>query len=138
MACTASNNRVVCPRPDKWRELLRKDFSGAVRVVAEELAYHLAAQRPPLKQTANPIHILRSKRAVTRRREPKSGFKHPREMRLVCKTRLECYFDQRSLPSDLFTCKIKSPHEQIAVGACPTHLAKLARKIVACEPCHRF
>ena len=51
MACTASNNRVVCPRPDKGRALLRKDFSGAFRIVAEDLAY--PSRRARLASSAN-------------------------------------------------------------------------------------
>ncbi len=43
---------------------------------------------PGALQTTNPLHLLRSQRTVTRWREPKRGFKHPGEMRLVGKPRL--------------------------------------------------
>ena len=43
---------------------------------------------PGSLQKTSPLHLMRSQRTVTRRREPKRGFKHPGEMRLVGKTRL--------------------------------------------------
>jgi hypothetical protein len=59
-------------------------------------------------------------------------------MRLVCKPGVECHLAQRSAPRDLLARKLKSPPEQVAVGACPTQQAKLAGQIVAGEACHSF
>src|ERR1700740_764225 len=92
---------------------------------------------PPDDKPSAP-HVMRSQRTVTRRCEPKRGFKPPGKMRLVCTTRLEGHIDQRPVPRELGTCKIQTSHEHIAVGAGPVPAAKLTGQRIACESGHGF
>ncbi len=80
-----------------------------------------------------------AQRTIPCRRDPKGGFKHPTEMCLISKTSLYGDLDQWSALSDeLFAGKVKTPHEQIAVGTGPTHDPKLPGQIVAGESSHRL
>src|SRR5579872_3040763 len=99
-------------------------FEDAVAIpqVAHEM--HPAGPRPNWK--ALPLRQL-SERTILCRRETKSSFEHPGKMRLVCEPGTSCQLAQRSEPSELLTCSIKPPHEQVVIRAGPAHQPKLAR-----------
>src|SRR5579875_1831833 len=80
--------------------------------------------------------LRRSQCTIPCRCDTEGGFEHPAEMRLVSETDLQGHFDQISALGELFAGKVKTPHEQIAVGAGSTHDAKLPGQFVAGEAGH--
>ncbi len=74
-----------------------------------------------------------SQRTILCGRDPKGGFKQPAEMRLIRKTSLKGDLDQGSVLCKKFSGKVKTAHEQIAVGTGPTHDPKLPGQLVAGE-----